>query len=87
VGQPLNLLRGTDHGNAAGSGYFLNFGAGPTVWKYLSMEYKGMKYDDNLLDGPDGTSVAVVGRFSIEWFYLEGGVSGPDFLFGLGFSI
>ncbi len=51
------------------------------------MEYKGREYDDNLLDGAVGASVAAMAQLSIEWFYLEVCLSGPDLSLGLGFSI
>ncbi len=69
------------------SDVYVNIGAGPTFWKYLSMDYKGMEYDDDLLDDAVYASFAAMAQVSIGWFYAELGVSGPDFQIGLGFSI
>lgn len=68
-------------------GVYFNISAGPTFWRYLSMEYKESHYKDNFLDDAAGFSFSAMAQLSIQWFYLEAGISGPDGFFGLGFSI
>ena len=68
-------------------GAYATVGAGPTFWRYLSMDYKGGHQHDNLLADAASVSFAALAQLSIQWFYLETGINGPDLFFGLGFSI